>query len=150
MPCRFFLLWFRPRESRRTVNPPEIDKRFEELRNAEHGSIIEFDPTGSGELVEGIVIELGDQRPAGYDSGIFVADPSDRSHIYYLDPEASRQQGRLVSEALEVKTGKQGHGPAPEDMLKEFEYMKEAPDIKRGGGATGEANSKSTGLINLG
>lgn len=132
------------------MNPPEIEKRFKELRNAEHGSIIEFDPTGSGELIEGVVIELGDQRPAGYESGIFVADPSDRSHIYYLDPEASKRQGRVVSEALDVKTGKQEPGPAPDEMLKEFEYVREAPDIKRGGGATGEASSKSTGTIDLG
>lgn len=131
------------------MNPAELDKIFEKLRKAAHGSIIRFDASNSGQPVEGIIFEPGPHRPSGYESGIFVMVPSEPDHIYYLDPNASRQQGRLIIQMIEKKTEEPTPESLVEDLLKPFEYIRKAPDIKRGGGATGENRSKFKGLIEL-
>jgi hypothetical protein len=35
-------------------------------------------------------------------------------------------------------------------MLAEFEHIRRAPDVKRGGGTAGEACSKGTGIVDVG
>ncbi len=131
------------------MNPPEIDRIFERLRKAGHGSLIRFDASNSGQPVEGIIFDPGTRRPPGYESGLFVMVPSDAEHVYYLDPNASREQGRLIIQMIEKKTEEPSPDALIEDMLKEFEYLRKAPDIKRGGGATGEDRSKYKGIIDL-
>jgi len=136
------------------VNGPEIDKIFDKLREAEHGSIIKLGLPNSNDPVEAIIFEPSPQRPPGYETGIFVSVPSDNEKIYYLDPEASREKGRLVLKVLSLN-GENGNSK-PEgnatgiDPLAEFDYLREAPDIKRGGGATGEQYSKAKGLLDVG
>ncbi len=131
------------------MNQAELDKIFEKLRKAAHGSIIRFDASNSGQPVEGIIFEPGPRRPPGYESGIFVMVPSDSKHIYYLDPNASKEQGRLIIQMIEKKTEEPTPESLVEDFLRPFEYIRKAPDIKRGGGATGEARSKYKGIMDL-
>jgi hypothetical protein len=131
------------------VNAPEIDKLFARLRKAGHGSVIKFDASNSGQAVEGIIIDPGPQRPAGFESGVFITVPSDPDHIYYLDPDASKKEGRLIIQMLEVPKKEPVPEVRVEDLLSDFEQIRQAPDVKRGGGATGEACSKHTGIIEL-
>jgi hypothetical protein len=132
------------------VNSPEIDKIFEKLRKAGHGSIIKFDASNTGQPVEGIIFDPGLGRPPGYESGVFVMVPSDSKHVYYLDPEASKKQGRLIIQMIDKKEEESAPESLVEDSLKEFEYIRKAPDIKRGGGATGETQSKYVGIVDVG
>lgn len=129
------------------MNAPKIDEIFDKLRKAGHGAVVKFDANSSGEPVEGIIVEPGPQRPSGYESGIFVTVPSDEKHIYYLDPEASREQGRLVIQMIEMKNEKSPPMAPPEELLREFEHLRQAPDVRRGGGAAGEACSKHKGIV---
>ena len=133
------------------MNNSESDSQFEKLRKAGHGAIIRFDPTGSGQQVEGVIFKPSpEQRPSGYEDGIFVMVPSDADHVYYLDPEASRQEGRMIIQVHEVSPQKPTLAQNPEELLKEFEYLRKAADIKIGGGAIGEACSKDKGIVELG
>lgn len=132
------------------MNAPEIENLFEKLRKAGHGSLIKFDAFNSGESVDGIIFEPIPQRPPGYESGIFVSVPSDLEHIYYFDPEASREQGRLVVQVLDSKRKKSAVEPVPDEFVKEYEHLRRLPEVKMGGGATGEANSRHKGVVELG
>jgi len=98
--------------------------------------------------MEGIIFDPGPQRPSGFEEGIFVAVPSQPDNIYYLDPETSRKEGRLIIQVLPGTVEKPPE-PPPEDLLKEFEYLGREPDVKRGGGAAGEECSKHKGIIEL-
>ncbi len=136
-----------PAEEVFIVNQPKIDEIFDKLRKAGHGAVIKFDASNSGQSIEGIIFEPGTQRPSGYESGIFVSVPSDEKLIYYLDPEASREEGRLVIKLIELKPKKPAPEVGPEELLKDFEHLRQAPDVKRGGGAAGEACSKHKGIV---
>ena len=127
----------------------EIDKLFEKLRKAGHGSIIKFDATGNGQLVEGIIFEPGFKRPAGFEKGVFVSVPSDRGKIYYFDPDASKEQGRVVIQKLSSKKEEGQPMKLSLSLLEEYEYIRQAPDIKMGGGAVGEDYSKYKGIFDL-
>lgn len=131
------------------MNAPEIDRIFEKLRKAGHGSIIKFDASNSGQPVEGIIFEPGPKRPPGFESGVFVMVPSEKSRVYYLDPDASREQGRLVIQVLGAKAEQSAEASPPPDLLKELEYIQNAPGVKRGGGATAEAYSKHKGVVEI-
>jgi hypothetical protein len=131
-----------------TVNSPEIDRLFDKLRKAGNGAVIKLDTSNKGAIVEGVIFEPSAGRPPGFESGIFVKVPSEESKIYYLDPEASREQGRIIMQMLEVKKNPPPE-TVPEDFLREFEHLQTASDVKRGGGATNEARSKATGTIDL-
>jgi len=131
------------------VNSAQLDELFERLRKAGHGAVIRFDANNSGQPVEGIIFDPGPQRPAGFDEGIFVAVPSEPETIYYLDPKASSKEGQLVVKVLPVTREKPASPALPDELLKEFEYIGQAPDVKRGGGATGQACSKHKGIIEL-
>lgn len=100
--------------------------------------------------VEGIILEPGPERPPGYEDGVFVSVPSDPSHIYYLDPEASREQGKLVFQVIDlVQAEPRVQRENSEEYLKQFEHLWQAPDVKRGGGATSETRSKHKGIVEL-
>lgn len=132
------------------MNAPEIERIFEKLREAEHGAIIKLGVSDTGEPVEGIIFEPSFERPPGFESGIFITIPSEAEKVYYLDPEASKEQGRLIIKVLPAKLGEPVAKPSPEDLLKEFEELRNAPGVKRGGGTTGEACSKAKGIIDVG
>lgn len=131
------------------MNPAEIDKQFEKWRNAGHGAVVHFDADGSGQMVAGILFEPGPQRPSGYEAGIFVSVPADADHIYYLDPEASKEQGQLIMQLINMKSEAPAAEITPEALLKEFDYIRQTPEVKRGGGAISERNSKDCGIINI-
>ncbi|RJP69473.1 MAG: hypothetical protein C4532_11000 [Candidatus Abyssobacteria bacterium SURF_17] len=131
------------------MNAPEIDKIFEKLRKAGHGSIIKFDASNSGQPVEGIIFEPSPKRPPGYESGVFVMVPSEKNRVYYLDPDASKEQGRLIIQVIGPKAEQSAEQPSPEELLKDFEDVWKASHVKRGGGATGEAYSKHKGIIEV-
>jgi len=131
------------------VNPAEIDKQFEKWRNAGHGAVVHFDADGSGQRIAGIIFEPGPQRPTGYEDGIFVSVPTDADRIYYLDPEASREQGRLIMQVIDMKPEAPAGEITPEALLKDFDYIRQAPEVKRGGGAISERNSKDCGIIDI-
>ncbi|RJP23889.1 MAG: hypothetical protein C4520_05460 [Candidatus Abyssobacteria bacterium SURF_5] len=130
------------------MNISDIEKIFEKMRKAGHGSLIRFDAAGKGQAVEGIIFEPSDGRPPGFESGIFVNVPSDTGATYYFDFEASKQQGRIVVQKLDMKKT-EPEPVVPEEFLKEFEHVRQAPDVKIGGGAVGELYSKYKGLIEL-
>ncbi|UCD56935.1 MAG: hypothetical protein JSV16_14105 [Candidatus Hydrogenedentota bacterium] len=131
------------------MNSPEIDELFDKLRKAGHGSVITFDAADSGEPVEGIIFDPGPHRRAGFESGVFVAIPSDANHIYYLDPDASKQEGRLIIQVIPTDAEMQAPESLLEDLMREFEHIRHAPDVKRGGGTTGEDCSKHKGIVEL-
>jgi hypothetical protein len=136
------------------VNAPEIDKIFDKLREAENGSIIKLGLPDSDDPVEAIIFEPSPQRPVGYEDGIFVSVPSESEKVYYLDPEASKEKGRLVLKVLPAVTTNGAQAAKvnllSDNVLDELDYLKTAPDVKRGGGATGEQYSKSKGLLDVG
>ena len=132
------------------MNAPEIDKIFEKLRGADLGSVIKLGLPDSGDPVEAIIFEPDDRRPNGYESGIFVSVPSEADKIYYLDPEASREQGKLILKVLPSSERAGKSIPEIDRMLAEFEHIRRAPDVKRGGGTAEEARSKSTGIVDVG
>ena len=136
------------------MNAPEIDKIFDKLREAENGSIIKLGLPDSEDPVEAIIFEPSPQRPAGYETGIFVSVPSESEKVYYLDPEASREKGRLVLKVLPLMGDNGEQKPrgnlVDDDLLSEFDYLRKAPDIQRGGGATGEEYSKAKGILDVG
>ena len=130
-----------PAGIQRIVNAPEIDKLFERLRAAEHGAVIKLGLSDSEKPVEAIIFEPGPQRAPGYEAGVFVMVPSEADKAYYLDPEASKEKGRLMLKDYPM---------AHITLLEEFKYIRNAPDIKRGGGAKGEAYSKDKGIVDVG
>jgi hypothetical protein len=133
------------------MKSPELDTLLEKLRKAGHGTVIKLGMMNAGAPVEGIIIEPGAKRPSGYESGVFVTVPSDPGHLYYLDPQASREQGKLVFQVIDLKvSGAEAREENTEEYLKQFEYLWRAPDIKRGGGATGEKCSKHKGIVEVG
>jgi len=132
------------------VNAPEIDKLFERLRAAEHGAVIKLGLSDSEKPVEAIIFEPGPQRAPGYETGVFVMVPSEADKAYYLDPEASKEKGRLVLKVLSMPAEKTNDVPAHITLLEEFEYIRNASDIKCGGGAKGEACSKDKGIVDVG
>ena len=132
------------------LNAPEIDKIFAKLRDADHGSIIKLGLPDSNDPVEAIIFEPGDRRPNGYESGVFVSVPSEADKVYYLDPEASREQGRLILKVLPSNAQKEKVTPEIDRLLAEFEHIRRAPDVKRGGGTAGEACSKGMGVVDVG
>ncbi|MBI4830548.1 MAG: hypothetical protein HY801_03135, partial [Candidatus Lindowbacteria bacterium] len=73
------------------MNAPELEKIFERLRKAGHGSIVKFDANESGQPIEGIIFEPSPRRPAGFEAGVFVMVPADPEHVYYFDPDSSKQ-----------------------------------------------------------
>jgi hypothetical protein len=150
----FFLSYFQFRESSWFVNAPEIDKIFDKLREAENGSIIRLGLPDSEDPVEAIIFEPSAQRPPGYETGIFVSVPSESEKIYYLDPEASREQGKLVLKVFSLRGGngeqKGATSTVGHDLLSEFDYLRHAPDVKMGGGAIGEQYSKAKGILDIG
>lgn len=131
------------------MNAPEIDKIFEKLREVGHGSIIKLGLPESDGPVEAIIFEPNPHRPQGYESGVFVSVPSEDDKVYYLDPEASREKGRLILKVLPTNVKKKVEAPDLDHLLREFEHVRQAPDVKRGGGAIGESYSKSKGVIDL-
>lgn len=131
------------------MDAPEIDELFEKLRKAGNGAIIKLDASDKGHLVEGIIVEPGPMRPSGYESGIFVKVPTEATRLYYLDPEASREQGKIIMQMLEVAKDTPPPETIPEDFLSEYDHLREAPEVKRGGGAVGQAISKDTGTIEM-
>jgi hypothetical protein len=133
----------------RVVNGPEIEKIFDKLRKAGHGSVIKFDANESGQPVEGIIFEPVPRRPAGFEAGVFVMVPTDPEHVYYFDPESSREQKRLIIRLLAAKKGQEAPAPDVEGHLKEFEYLRQSPGVHIGGGATGEMHSKVKGIVDL-
>lgn len=118
------------------------------MRKAGHGSLIKFDASGTGQLAEGIIFEPVPRRPPGFEAGVFVTVPSDKNAIYYFDPEASKKQGRIIAQKLDAKQEKEQETP-PDNALKEFDHIRNAPGVKIGGGAVGESHSKYTGILNL-
>jgi hypothetical protein len=136
------------------VNAPEIDKIFDKLREAEDGSIIRLGLRESEDPVEAIIFEPGPQRPTGYETGIFVSVPSESKKIYYLDPEESREKGKLVLKVISLDGDNGEQKPRAnvvgDDLLPEFAYLRNAPDVKRGGGAAGEEYSKAKGILDVG
>ena len=130
------------------MDASEIDKLFLKMRKAGHGSLIKFDALGTGQMVEGIIFEPVPRRPPGFEAGIFVSVPSDKNAIYYFDPEASKKQGRIIAQKLDAKQEK-AQETMPDDDLKEFEHIRQAPDVKIGGGAVGESHSKYTAILDL-
>ena len=131
------------------MNSPEIDKLFDRLRRAGNGTVIKLDTADKGQLVEGVIFEPKPGRPPGYESGIFVKVPTETDKIYYLDPEASRRQGKIIMQLLEIRKENPKPDELPEELLSEYKHLRQAPDIKLGGGAALEANSKATGTIDL-
>ena len=131
------------------MDTPEIDQLFDKLRQAGNGAVIRLDTSNSGHLVEGVIFEPAPARPSGYENGIFVRVPGDTSRIFYLDPDASREQGKIIMQMLEVKKDTPPPEELPEDSLSDYEHVRQAPDVKRGGGATNEARSRATGTIEL-
>jgi hypothetical protein len=129
------------------VNASEIDRIFEKLREAEHGAVIKLGLPDSEKPVEAIIFEPAPSRPAGHENGVFVTVPSDDGKVFYLDPEASREQGRLILKVLPLQAEKPDAPPMPEDSLGQ---IRQAPDIKRGGGTSGETCSKHKGIIDAG
>ncbi len=132
------------------MDVPEIDELFEKLRKAGNGAIIKLDASNKGHLVEGIIVEPGPLRPAGYESGIFVKVPTEATRLYYLDPEASREQGKIIMQMLEVTKEIPPLETLPEDLLREYDHVRAAPEVKLGGGAMGQAISKNIGTIEMG
>ncbi len=132
------------------MNAPEIDRIFEKLRQAEHGEVIKLGLPDSGEVVDAIIFEPSPNRPPGHEAGIFVTIPSETEKYYYLDPDASKEKGRLVLKVLPQESDKKSHAKAPESILSEFEHIRNAPDIRRGGGAMGETCSKHKGIVDIG
>lgn len=132
------------------MNAPEIERIFDKLREAEHGSIIKLGLPDSDDPVEAIIFEPSPGRPAGYEAGIFVMLPAEAEKVYYLDPEASKEKGRLVLKVLPMKLKKPSDKANNDSLLSEYEHIRNAPDIRRGGGTTGEACSKAKGVIDVG
>jgi hypothetical protein len=128
----------------------EIDRIFAQLRTAGHGTIIKLALNDTGQPVEAIIFEPSPQRPAGFEDGIFAMVPSNGNKVYYLDPIASKEQGQLIVHLMGTKEQASASPPSLESVLKEFEYLKRAPDVKQGGGVTGEARAKAKGIIDLG
>lgn len=122
---------------------------FQKWRAAGHGSVVHFDADGSGQMVTGIIFDPGPQRPDGYEDGIFLSVPTDADHIYYLDPDASRKEGQLIMQVIDMKPETPPLGTTPEALLKEFDYIRRAPEIKRGGGAINQPNSTDRGTVNM-
>jgi len=131
------------------MNSAQLNELFDKLRKAGHGAIIKFDADNSGQMVEGVIFDPGPERPFGSEDGIFVVVPSDPDNFYYLDPEESGKEGQLVAKVVPLPRNKSVSPVPPEELLKEFDYIGRAPDVKRGGGATGEACSKHKGIIGL-
>lgn len=131
------------------MDASDIDKIFDKMRKAGHGSLIKFDAAGTGVPIEGIIFEPGFQRPPGFESGIFVTVPNDRSLIYYFDPDASKEQGRIIIQKLDTKKENQEPEVVSENDLREFEHIRNAPDVKLGGGAIGQSLSKYKAVIDL-
>ncbi|GAB4350109.1 MAG: hypothetical protein Kow0099_33490 [Candidatus Abyssubacteria bacterium] len=132
------------------MKSPDLDNLLERLRKAGHGTVIKLGMMNSGAPVEGIIIEPGAHRPPGYESGVFVAVPSEPDRLYYLDPHASKEQGKLVFQVIELKAPHaEPRENNPEEHLKQFECLWNAPDVKRGGGATGEKYSKHKGVVDV-
>ena len=50
---------------------------------------------------------------------------------------------------LELKKENSAPQEIPEELLSEYNHLRQAPDVKLGGGAALEANSKATGTIDL-
>lgn len=132
------------------VNASEIDRIFEKLREAEHGAVIKLGLSDSEKPVDAIIFEPAPSRPDGYENGVFVTVPSDDGKVFYLDPEASREQGRLILKVLPLPAEKRDAPSLAEDSLAEFGQIRQAPDIKRGGGTSGETCSKHKGIIDAG
>ncbi len=132
------------------MNAPDIERIFDKLRVAEHGSIIKLGLPGSDGPVEAIIFEPSSGRPSGYENGIFVTVPSESEKVYYLDPEASKEKGKLILKAFPKKQKKASDKAHNDLLLSEYEGLRSAPDVMRGGGATGEACSKAKGVIDVG
>jgi hypothetical protein len=132
------------------LNAPEIERIFDKLREAEHGSIIKLGLPDSEDPVEAIIFEPSAGRPSGYETGIFVMVPAEAEKVYYLDPEASKEKGKLILKVFPMKQGKPSDKADNDLLLSEFENIRSAPDIRRGGGTMGEACSKAKGVIDVG
>lgn len=133
------------------MNGPEIDQVFEKLREAGHGSVVKLELPDSDGLVEALVFEPGPRRPPGYEDGVFVVVPSEADKVFYLDPEASREKGRLILKVPSMMADKPTvPNLSPDDMLKEYEYLRNEPHIKLGGGTSGDMHSKAKGIIDVG
>lgn len=150
VPGRIFFVPESMNESNEPVNAPEIDRIFDKLREAEHGSIIKLGLPDFEGPVEAIIFEPSPQRPPGCEDGIFILVPSEGEKVYYLDPYASKEEGRLVVKVLPIKADKPTVDFGVDALLAEFDYIREAPDIKRGGGTAGEACSKAKGIVDVG
>lgn len=131
------------------MNSSDIDQLFDKLRKAGKGTVIKLDTADKGQLVEGVIFEPKPAPPPGYESGIFIKVPTDTNRIYYLDPEASRQQGKIIMHLLELKKETPAQEEMPEELLSEYKHLRQAPEIKLGGGAALEANSKAMGTIDM-
>ncbi len=132
------------------MDSSEIDRLFDKMRKAGHGRLIKFDPSGSGQQIEGIILEPSPRRPSGFESGIFVVVPTDKDNLYYFNPEASKEQGRIIIQKIDLKKSKEPEPPPSDDSLAEFEYLEKAPDVKIGGGAVGESFSKYVKILDIG
>jgi hypothetical protein len=137
-------------ERKESLNAPEIERIFDKLREAEHGAIIKLGLPDSEDPVEAIIFEPNAGRPSGYEAGIFVMIPSESEKVYYLDPEASKEKGKLVLKVFPMKQKKPSDKADNDSLLSEYEDLRSAPDVMRGGGATGEACSKAKGVIDVG
>jgi len=131
------------------VNSPEIDQLFDRLRKAGNGAVVKLDTADKGQLVEGVIFEPTQGRPPGFESGIFIKVPTETNRFYYLDPEASRQKGKIIMQLLEFRKENPPAEEIPEELLGEYKHLRQAPEVKLGGGAALEANSKATGTIDL-
>ena len=132
------------------MNAPEIDRIFDKWREAEHGSIIKLGLPDSEGPIEAIIFEPSPQRPPGCEDGIFIMVPSEGEKEYYLDPHASKEKGRLVMKDLSIEAEKPAVDQGVDALLAEFDHIRNAPDIKRGGGTTGEACAKAKGIVEVG
>ena len=132
------------------MNAPDIERIFDKLRVAEHGSIIKLGLPGSDGPVEAIIFEPSSGRPSGYENGIFVTVPSESEKVYYLDPEASKEKGRLILKVFPSNQKKPSDKANNDSLLPDYEEIRSAPDVKRGGGTAGEACSKAKGVIDVG
>jgi hypothetical protein len=122
---------------------------FDRLRKAGDGTVVKLDTADKSQLVEGVIFEPKPARPRGYETGIFVKVPTETDKIYYLDPEASRKQGKIIMQLLEIRKDKPTEQEMPEELLSEYKHLRQTPEIKMGGGAALEANSKATGTVDL-
>lgn len=132
------------------VNAPEIDRIFEKYRQAEPGEVIKLELPDSDEVVDARIFEPSPNRPPGHEAGIFVTIPSETEKYYYLDPDASKEKGRLVLKVIPQEVDKKNQAMDTESILSEFERIRNAPDVRRGGGATGETCSKHKGIVDIG